>query len=412
MEVRPGYKQTEVGVIPVDWVVKTVGEISEVKTGPFGSALHEKDYVNDGTPIITVEHLGEQGVLHRNIPMVSDADKTRLKAYSLRKGDIVFSRVGSVDRNALIKGDEEGWLFSGRLLRVRLNEKDIDSKYLSYHFHSEAFKQRVRDVAVGQTMASINTQILMSVNTNLPPNLAEQQAIAEALSDADVLIESLEQLIAKKRQIKQGAMQELLIGKRRLPGYNSEWKVAQFVDIVQPRKERIDHRHSGEQSFCIELEHIEQGTGKLTGYTATAEGSSIKSVFRKGDVLFGKLRAYLRKYWLADRDGVCSTEIWVFIANRSRLIPEFLFQLVRMDGFIETASNAYGTHMPRSDWQVVKNYLTYLPALVEQAAITNILTDMDAEIIALEQKLVKTRLLKQGMMQELLTGRIRLVSEP
>ena len=213
---KPGYKQTEVGVIPEDWEVTTVGEISDVKTGPFGSALHEKDYVNNGTPIITVEHLSESGVHHTNLPMVSDADKVRLKAYSLRHGGIVFSRVGSVDRNALIKVAEDGWLFSGRLLRVRVMGRDTDEPYLSYHFHSEPFKQWVRDVAVGQTMASINTQILMGVKIILPPTRAEHIAIATILSDMDDEIVALEEKLAKDRQLKQGMMQELLTGRTRL----------------------------------------------------------------------------------------------------------------------------------------------------------------------------------------------------
>ena len=213
---KPGYKQTEVGVIAEDWEVTTVGEISDVKTGPFGSALHEKDYVNNGTPIITVEHLSESGVHHTNLPMVSDADKVRLKAYSLRHGGIVFSRVGSVDRNALIKMAEDGWPFSGRLLRVRVKGRDTDEPYLSYHFHSEPFKQRVRDVAVGQTMASINTQILMGVKIILPPTRAEHTAIATILSDMDDEIVALEEKLAKDRQLKQGMMQELLTGRTRL----------------------------------------------------------------------------------------------------------------------------------------------------------------------------------------------------
>jgi type I restriction enzyme S subunit len=213
---KPGYTQTEVGVIPEDWEVTTVGEISDVKTGPFGSALHEKDYVNNGTPIITVEHLSESGVHHTNLPMVSNADKVRLKAYSLRYGGIVFSRVGSVDRNALIKVAEDGWLFSGRLLRVRVKGRDTDEPYLSYHFHSEPFKQRVRDVAVGQTMASSNTQILMGVKIILPPTRAEHTAIATILSDMDDEIVALEEKLAKDRQLKQGMMQELLIGRTRL----------------------------------------------------------------------------------------------------------------------------------------------------------------------------------------------------
>jgi type I restriction enzyme S subunit len=144
-------------------------------------------------------------------------------------------------------------------------------------------------------------------------------------------------------------------------------------------------------------------------YTETGENSSLKSVFHKDDVLFGKLRAYLQKYWFANRTGVCSTEIWVLMAIRSLLIPRFIFQLVKVDSFVEVARTAYGTHMPRSDWNVVKNYEVPLPPIVEQEVIATILSDMDAEIATLETKLAKTRQLKQGMMHNLLTGRIRLV---
>jgi len=257
-------------------------------------------------------------------------------------------------------------------------------------------------------MPSMNQAILHRVLLPFPP-LPEQRAIAEVLSDVDALIAALDRLIAKKRAIKQGAMQQILTGQTRLPGFSGEWEVTRFGDIAQPRKERIDPQRTGAQDFCVELEHIEQGTGCLTGYTATEESLSLKSVFQKGDVLFGKLRAYLRKYWLADRAGVCSTEIWVLVAKHSRIISEFLFQLVKMDQFIEVASTAYGTHMPRSDWNIVKNYEVYLPSLSEQLAIAAVLSDMDAEIAALEARREKTRALKQGMMQELLTGKTRLV---
>ena len=102
-DIPAGYKRTEVELIPEDWSVYTVSSIANVRTGPFGSSLHERDYVDDGTPIITVEHLGERGISRHNLPRVSDADRLRLKSYELRAGDIVFSRVGSVDRNALIR---------------------------------------------------------------------------------------------------------------------------------------------------------------------------------------------------------------------------------------------------------------------------------------------------------------------
>jgi type I restriction enzyme S subunit len=219
-ERLPGFgelrrQNSEVGEIPIDWRVVEIGLIANVKTGPFGSSLHERDYVEDGIPIITVEHLGERGVLHANLPMVSEADRKRLGAYSLEEGDIVFSRVGSVDRNARISRAEHGWLFSGRLLRVRPFDDSTDTNYLSYHFHFEPFKQRVRTVAVGQTMASLNTQILKSVLIVLPEP-REQAAIAAILTDMDAEIAAVEAKLAKAQQIKQGMMHNLLTGRIRL----------------------------------------------------------------------------------------------------------------------------------------------------------------------------------------------------
>jgi type I restriction enzyme S subunit len=198
-----------------DWEVRLLGEIADVKTGPFGSSLHESDYVHDGTPIITVEHLGEFGVVHSNLPMVSDSDRQRLRAYALEIGDIVFSRVGSVDRNSLIGRAEDGWLFSGRLLRVRPNRQKVLAPFLSYQFHSERFLAAVREVAVGQTMASLNTQILKGIPVTLP-TLPEQAGIADVLTDVNAELVVLEARRDKTRELKQAMMQELLTGKTRL----------------------------------------------------------------------------------------------------------------------------------------------------------------------------------------------------
>ena len=191
-------------------------ELADVKTGPFGSSLHESDYVREGTPINTLEHLGEFGVMHCNLPLVSGSDRQRLQAYSLEIGDIVFSRVGAVDRNALIRPAEVGWLFSGRLLHVRPDKKKTFAPFLSYQFHSEAFKRRVRNVVVGQTMASLNTQILKNLSFVLP-TLPEQTSIASVLSDMDAELAALEQRLAKTPALKQGMMQELLTRRTRLP---------------------------------------------------------------------------------------------------------------------------------------------------------------------------------------------------
>ena len=159
-----------------------------VQTGPFGSQLHQEDYVPVGTPIITVEHLGENRITRNNLPRVSDEDRARLSRYSLQDGDIVFSRVGSVDRRALVRSEEDGWLFSGRCLRVRVDKKRICPQFLSWVFGLEGFKEHIRRVAVGATMPSINTKILSEISVYFPP-LAEQKAIAAVLGALDDKIE-------------------------------------------------------------------------------------------------------------------------------------------------------------------------------------------------------------------------------
>lgn len=139
--IETKFKQTELGPIPEDWNIYTLGTVSDIKTGPFGSALHASDYVRFGTPIITVEHLGEPYIIHAlNIPLVGVEDKKRLSQYTLRTGDIVYSRVGSVDRNSVVTEKEDGWLFSGRLLRVR-NSGNYYAPYLGYHLNSNNAKK-------------------------------------------------------------------------------------------------------------------------------------------------------------------------------------------------------------------------------------------------------------------------------
>ena len=159
-----------------------------IQTGPFGSQLHQRDYVPVGTPIITVEHLGENRILHEDLPRVSDSDKNRLAKYQLQDGDIVFSRVGSVDRRALVSGTEDGWLFSGRCLRVRPDPSKVDPQYLSYFLGLEVFREYIRSIAVGATMPSLNTRILSDIPIVLP-DIPEQRAIAHVLGTLDDKIE-------------------------------------------------------------------------------------------------------------------------------------------------------------------------------------------------------------------------------
>ena len=158
-------------------------ELADIQTGPFGSQLHKEDYVENGTPIVTVEHLGNKDFSEQNLPRVSNSDKDRLKKYVLKEGDIVFSRVGSVDRCSYVDKTHAGWMFSGRCLRVRPNT-EIDSEYLYYYFCMDEIKEFVRNIAVGATMPSINTKLLGEVTVRFP-DLVQQKKIAGVLSAID-----------------------------------------------------------------------------------------------------------------------------------------------------------------------------------------------------------------------------------
>ena len=187
------WRETAYGPINADFAENRLADlcclVNGIQTGPFGTQLHKKDYVPVGTPIITVEHLGENRILHEGVPCVSEKDRLRLSKYWLRKGDIVFSRVGSVDRRALVRDGEDGWLFSGRCLRVRPNSNHIDAAFLSYFFGLSTFKEHIRSIAVGATMPSLNTKILSDISVPHPESLVEQRSIAHILGTLDDKIE-------------------------------------------------------------------------------------------------------------------------------------------------------------------------------------------------------------------------------
>jgi type I restriction enzyme S subunit len=402
-QIPKGYKQTEVGVIPEDWDVTLLKE-----AGTVVDSLHQTpSFSLDGYPMVRVTDIKPGNLsLTAAFNVSQSVFMNFIRNYKPKRGDIVLSRVGSYGVSSFVETDEP---FCMGQKTVVIDCKK-PSRFLYYVLNSKEIRRQIEDASFGTGYKSLSLKNINGLKIPLPPTKAEQEAIAEALSDADALIEALEQLITKKRQLKQGTMQELLTGKRRLPGFSGEWTVKKFGDLVLPRKERIDPRKDGIQEFCVELEHIGSATGSLLGSTVAGESASMKTVFHAGDVLFGKLRAYLRKYWFADKFGVCSTEIWALTPIENQLLNCFLFQVIQTNNFIEVASSSYGTHMPRSDWSVVKQYEIPFPSTIEeQTAIAQILTDMDAEIAELETKLTKARAVKQGMMQQLLTGRIRLL---
>lgn len=418
--VKKGYKQTEVGLIPEKWAVSTIGAIADVKTGPFGSALHAEDYVQDGTPIITVEHLGETGLTHQNLPKVSEKDRHRLFAYSMHEGDIVFSRVGSVDRNAYVTAIENGWLFSGRILRLRAKNEKLSTQYLGYYFKSEDTKERIRNVAVGQTMPSLNTKLMNAFKVVLP-TIEEQKDIAALLSNMDTLISALEKQISKKKAIKQGAMQELLTGKRRLPGFSGEWETRTLHEISNEMVDgpfgsnlKTEHYTTERQVRIIQLSNIgEAGWNNANvKYTTFGHAAELqRCIVQPGSILIAKMMPAGRAIICPDNEKsyILGSDVVKVVPNSS-VDSRYLVYATKSRFYLDQiADDTQGSTRARTSVSKLRKTTILFPEKDEQIAIADILSEMDMEIAALEGKIAKYRQIKQGMMQQLLTGKIRLV---
>lgn len=392
-------KITEVGWIPKDWEVSTIGDECDVKTGPFGSALHADDYVIKGTPIITVEHIGNVHIdKSRPIPQVSDEDKQRLKAYILKEGDIVFSRVGSIDRNSLVFKEEDGWLFSGRLLRMRkLSKAKFDPLYLCYHLNTYDSKNRILAEAVGQTMPSLNTKILNGISIVLPQSPSEQRRIAQVLSDTDSLIASLSRTIEKKRLVKQGAMQQLLTGKTRLKGFSGEWaekKLGDIADIRTGKRNGDENVIGGLYPFFVRSQEVL----RINSYSYEGEAIIVPGEGGIGKIfhyVHGKFDYHQRVYKVSDfPSDICTKYVYYYMTQFFGDYALNQTAKATVDSLRLPTFQEFEISIPDS-WN-------------EQFAIANILTTMDNEIVSLEAELQKYKALKQGMMQKLLTGQIRL----
>jgi type I restriction enzyme S subunit len=214
------FRDSPIGRFPQDWEYGKLVDFSmttdnPVQTGPFGAQLHAFDYENEGVPLILIKNVIDGRIVDEDMPRIAETKASELARYRLKEGDIVFSRVGSVGRCAVIKEQQEGWLVSGQMLRVRLENPKIDNTFLSYAIASRWFQKTLASRTVGATRKSINTEILSNLPMVVPP-FTEQQKIVKILSTIDKKSELDKKRKEKLERIKKGMMNDLLIGKRRV----------------------------------------------------------------------------------------------------------------------------------------------------------------------------------------------------
>lgn len=427
--VRAGYKQTEAGVIPEDWNVKSLGQISDPVRGGSPRPAGDPRFFN-GTyiPWLTVAAL--TNIPESQIVVTETAtcltEEGSLRSRTLLPGTLIIANSGATLGVAKILGVR---CCANDGIAALLNiDKNVSAEFLAHYINTKTVY--LRDViATGNGQPNLNTGLIGNFSVPLPATRKEQEAIAEALSDTDVLIESLEQLLAKKLHLKQGAMQELLTGKKRLPGFIGKWEVKRLGELFtfsggysasrdQLSTEGHCYLHYGDIHKATKTfidAHVEfQDIPKLD---VPLRKISAGSLLEDGDVVFVD----------ASEDDEGTSKHVVVLNERNIPFISGLHTIVAKSKTDDLARDyqrycfqtraireqflfyAVGTKVSGiSKTNIAKINLT-VPPVPEQEAIAAILVDMDAEIAELESELIKTRALKQGMMQKLLTGEIRLV---
>ncbi len=417
IELPAGYKLTELGVIPDDWEEKCLGDIASIATGNTPPTHNQANYGSEYL-FVSPADITEEKFIVTTFKKLSKAGYAISRKFP--RGSVLFTCIGSTIGKCSIASIE---LTSNQQINAVLPSPNFSYQYLYYSLCAAELK--IRSLAGKQAVPIVNKS-LFSKTILAIPSLSEQRVIAAALSDIDSLITNLNQLIAKKQNIKQATMQRLLTGKERLPGFNGEWQLRRIGEVFQflstannPRSDLSDHGeigyihygdiHGGTSPFLdsskktmpyIELQKIKNlpflEEGDLVIADASEDYEGIGKSVEILNINNKKIVAGLHTFLLRGNKNIVADRFKGYI----QFIPSLRTDIVRL----ATGISVYGISKNNLRGVEVK-----LPPLKEQAAIANLLSDMDTEITALEQQLDKTRNIKQAMMQELLTGRIRLV---
>ncbi len=422
-----GYKKSEIGVIPEDWEVKPLDVlITSLDAGvSVNSVDRERDVFGHDKHILKTSCVIKGKFVAEECKAIVPRDIHRAKL-NPRKDSIVISRMNTpalVGECGYIDQDYRNLFLPDRLWMTRHDSQLPHSvRWLAYILCSPIFNRVIKESATGTSgsMKNISKGSLLAVRIPFPPSKTEQEAIAEALSDADAMIESLEQLITKKRQIKQGAMQELLAGKKRLPGFGGKWRTRLLGEVIThcssgatPYRGRSDYYKgkvkwitSGELNYNLiteTLEHISDEAKLKTNLKIHPVGTFLMAIT-------GLEAAGTRGACGIVGSPASTNQSCMAIYPSSELKAEYLYHYYVLRGNDLALRFCQGTKQQSYTAKLVKLLpITLPPKVEEQTAIATILSDMDAEIAALEGKLTKAQMIKQGMMQELLTGKVRLI---
>ena len=397
MDIPQGYKQTELGIIPEDWEIVNLGSVAKIngRIGFRGYTTADLVGVGQGAYTIGGKHITNMVLDLHDAEYISWQKYYESPEIMVRKGDIVFAQRGTLGKSAFIVNDIGPATINPSL--VLINKIKCDNEYLSYWLQCDKIVEYICSINSQTSIPMITQNQIEHIPVVLSRIKAEQQAIAEALGDIDGLIATLNKKIAKKRLIKQGAMSQLLTGKKRLPGFSGPWmerKLGAISHIKTGSCNGDQAVDNGKYPFFVRSQKVYA----IDSYSYDGEAilvpgeGGIGSIFHYINGIFDY---HQRVYKISDfADNVCGKYIFFYM---SRYFGEYALSLT-------VKATVDSLRLP-----TFEEFVICMPLNIEeQQAIATILNDMDKEIDDLEAQRDKYRLLKSGMMQKLLTGQIRL----
>ncbi|MBK8038548.1 MAG: restriction endonuclease subunit S [Verrucomicrobiaceae bacterium] len=404
MEVKPGYKPTEVGVIPEEWEVRTIGEMFRLING---CAFKPDDWKPSGTPIIRIQNLNDPSA-EFNYSQAPVPERNRIEA-----GDLLFAWSGTL-------GSSFGarvWNGPSGVLNQHIFKVLMDEQQITLPFSLLVFARVEEDIAkqahgFKASFVHVKKSDLVKVDLPLPP-LAEQRAIAAALSDVDGLLGGLDRLIAKKRDLKQAAMQQLLTGQTRLPGFHGEWEVKTLGDIVEKivgggTPSRTNTVFWGNEIPWVTVKDFATFNPQHSQESITRLGlrNSASNLIPSG-TLITSTRMALGKAVVYAVDVAINQDLKALFLKPEASVAYLTYWFEHFGHLIDELGS--GSTVKGISLVELRRFPFQAPPKAEQTAIAAVLSEMDGELGKLEQRREKTRALKQAMMQELLTGRTRLI---
>lgn len=391
-----GYKVTELGVLPKEWQVAKLGKHVAFRTGPFGSALHKSDYVPGGIPIVNPMQIVAGELVPTESMAISKQAAVQLSDFLLSSGDIVIGRRGEMGRCAVVEDKNHGWLCGTGSMIIKVT-KSVNARYLQRILSSPAVIAAIESTSVGTTMINLNQSVLGNLKIPLP-SPDEQQAIAAALGEMDALLVAQWARLEKQRAVKQGLLQGLLSGEKRLPGFVGEWQVTTLNALATIAKG--SQLHSSKMTVGGKYAHLNGGINP-SGFTSEANTKGNTIAISEGGNSCGYVQFMALPFWCG---GHCYA-----VSPKRGVENLFLYQALKGEQENIMALRV-GSGLPNVQKKALLSLNLRMPvAPDEQRAIADVLSEADAHLAALEAEHVKTQLLKQGMMQNLLNGKIRLV---